>query len=101
MKNAVFWGVKPCSSYKHRCFGGRIASTTRVTRIGELRTTLAVIIYYLVFLRSVLRLLLAANVVPNSLIPVTLMMAAICSSATSVLTGSTRRNILGDGILLN
>jgi hypothetical protein len=57
----------------------RIASIIRVTRIGELRITLAAI-------SSVLRLLVKANVVPSSQIFVTLMIEALCSSETSVLT---------------
>jgi hypothetical protein len=40
----------------------------------------------------VLRLLVTANVVPSSPILVTLMMEALSSSETSVLTGATRRN---------
>jgi hypothetical protein len=54
---------------------------------------------YTVFLRSVLRLLVAANVVASSPILVTLMMEAVLSSETSVLTRVTLRNIQEDGIL--
>jgi hypothetical protein len=53
------------------------ASFIRVTRIGELGTTLAV--------TSVRRLPVTANVVPSSPILVTLM-EALCSSETSILT---------------
>jgi hypothetical protein len=46
-----------------------------------------------IFLRSVRRLLVTANVVPSSPILVILMMEALSSSETSVLTRTTRRNI--------
>jgi hypothetical protein len=36
MKNVIFWDVIPCGSEEHR------ASIIRVTRIGELGTTVAV-----------------------------------------------------------
>jgi hypothetical protein len=72
------------------------ASLIRVTRIGELETTLAVTINwrtlrrntkscYLVFLRSVRRLLVTASILPSSPFLVTLMKEATSSSKTSFL----------------
>jgi hypothetical protein len=48
---------------------------------------------HIAFLHSMSRLLINANVVPSSPILVTLMMGAIHSSETSVLTRVARRNI--------
>jgi hypothetical protein len=70
------------------------ASFIRVTRIGELGTTLAVTSNF-VFLRSVRRWIVTANV-HSSPILVTLMMEGLSSSVTLVRTRATRHNIPED-----
>jgi hypothetical protein len=54
---------------------------------------------YIVFLRSLLLLLVTANVIPSSPILVTPMLEAMSSSPTSVLTSATLPNIPGEDIL--
>jgi hypothetical protein len=78
MKNAVFWDVMPCGSFKNQSFGG----TWHLYHQGDFG-----------FIHSVRRLLVTANGVPNSPILVTLMMQALRSSETSVLTRAAQRNI--------
>jgi hypothetical protein len=74
MKNCVFWNVTPCGSCKNRHFGG----TYSLLHHGDKK-------WYLLFLRSVRRLLVTASVVPSSPILVTLMIEALSFSETSVL----------------
>jgi hypothetical protein len=79
----------------------RITSIIRMTRICKLGTMLAVSALQkkIVFLRSMLQLLVTANVIPSSPILVTLI-EAIRSFKTLVFTSAAWHNIPEDSILL-
>jgi hypothetical protein len=85
LKNVISWNMTSCDSCKNNVSEKRIASIIKVTCDR-------------VFLRRVLQLIATANVVPSSLILVTLIMEALRSSESSALTTSTRRNITDDGV---
>jgi hypothetical protein len=45
MRNALSWGVKPCGFVRSDVSEERVASISRVTRIGEIGATLAATIH--------------------------------------------------------
>jgi hypothetical protein len=95
MKNVVFWDVMPCGYCKNRCFAG----TYRLYHQGDKNRQDRNVSSNKQPMASVLlRWLFIAYVVPSTLILVTLMMEAICSSEISVLTRVTGSNIKEDGI---
>jgi hypothetical protein len=75
-----------------------MTSSGMLRRVALVRTDVSEErIAYIVYLRSVLRLLITINV-PSSPILVNMMMEVICSSETSAFTTATRRNIPKDGV---
>jgi hypothetical protein len=89
----------PCGSCEHQCFRGTYRSIVRVTRIGKLGTMLAVSTLQKSSISSQSTSVASYCYLPSSPILVTLMMVAIRSSDTPVLTRATQRNIPEDGIL--
>jgi hypothetical protein len=83
MKNASLWHATQCGSCKNRRFGGTYRHDHRSGKISNRGAPL--VVNWLGF-RSVLRLLVTANVVHSLSILVTLMTEGIRSSETSVLT---------------
>jgi hypothetical protein len=86
MKNVVFWDLRRVALAKTDVSKEPSVSIVKVRRIGE-------------SLRSMRRLLITANFLPSSQIFLTLMMEALVSSETSILTRTTRRDIPEDAIL--
>jgi hypothetical protein len=76
-----------------------MASSGLWRRVTLMRTDVSQEHRFLVFLRSVRRLLVTASVVPSSPVLVTLMKEALNYSETSVFTRATRRKIPEDSFL--
>jgi hypothetical protein len=81
------------------CSNLRYSPNPLLPPISSLSHFLAFFLIWLMFHCSVFQLLVTANIVPSTLIRVTVMMEAISSSDTSVLTRATRRHIPEDGII--
>jgi hypothetical protein len=94
MRNAVFWNVTPCRSFKYRRIGRPYGTVHRSEKIISLGTTLAVTSCTC----CVLQLLVTAKN-SSSLILFTLTMEAIRYSEISVLTRATWRHTSEESFL--
>jgi hypothetical protein len=95
MKDAIFCDIRPCGSCKNRHFEGKYHLYHQGDKNRRGRNSVS---SNTVFLLSVLRLLVTANI-PISPILVALMMEVIRSFETSVLTKTTPCNMRQDDIL--
>jgi hypothetical protein len=96
VKNVAILSVTACDS----CINRRFEETYRLhyqgKNNGRVNNNFS---SNIIFPRSVLRLLITANILPSSQLLATLLMEAIFSTKTSVLTREARRNIPQDDIL--
>jgi hypothetical protein len=100
MKNIIFRDVMSCGSCRNRRFGGRYClhhQGERISVLGKIEACCEEI--KMILLRISLLLVVTTNGVLSSLNLFTLMIKAIISSETSVLTTATRRHIPEDDIL--
>jgi hypothetical protein len=98
LKNVVFWDVTLCS----RCNNGRFEGKYRHYHQGEKNQRARNNVSSISSNCSMRRTSVAsytADVVPSSLIPITLMLMAIHPTESSVITRATRCHILEDAIL--
>jgi hypothetical protein len=98
VKNVVWWDLRRVDLVRTYVPEECGTSIITVTRTDELETTLIITSNRTPCLH---RLLVTANVVPSSLIIVTLMMEELRFSEISALKRAARHNISEDGILLN
>jgi hypothetical protein len=95
IKNAVYSDVTPCGSCKSQRFGGKYRLHLQDDKIRRAKNNVSCNWQP----KHAAKKIKPTNVVPSSPILVTLMMGAIYSLESPVLTRTTRRDIPVDGIL--